>query len=50
MRGVNIFDKNVDLAREGEGKVPKLREGCLRQPGGTRGDSNRMNPFSIILM
>ena len=54
---------NIDLAREvstfltemliwherGEGKVPKLREGCLRHAGSTRGDSGPMNPFSSIL-
>ena len=43
--GTLNFASRADGRLGFEGKVPKVREGCLRQRSATRGKSERMNPI-----
>ena len=44
------FASRLDETTGFDRHVPNLREGCLRQPCRTRGDSERKDRFSTILM
>ena len=43
--GTQNFASRADGRLGFEGKVPKVREGCLRQGWPPRGESERMNPI-----
>ena len=43
--GTQIFASRADGRLGFEGKVPKLREGCLRHDSASRDKSVRMNPI-----